>query len=139
MEEEEVLSNDESHAMEEVPTSLIQKYQNTLSRSQKITILTIFANTWSRRRIMEKFGCSQRMATQAKRLAIEKGILSTPNPKVGRGFEPDTVESVKKIFYKDKISRVMPGKEDCVTNLQNGEKMKTQNRFVLGNLREVYQ
>jgi len=85
------------------------------------------------------FGCSQRMATQAKRLAIEKGILSTPNPKVGRGFEPDTVESVKKIFYKDKISRVMPGKEDCVTNLQNGEKMKTQNRFVLGNLREVYQ
>ena len=37
MEEEEALSNDESHAMQEVLTSLIQKYQNTLSRSQKIT------------------------------------------------------------------------------------------------------
>ena len=43
------------------------------------------------------------MATQAKHLAIEKGILSTPNPKVGGGLEPDTVESVKKNFYKDEI------------------------------------
>ena len=94
IEEEEALSNDESHDMKEILTSLIQKYHITLSRSQKITILTKFANTWSRRRIMERFGCSQRMATQAKRLAIEKGILSSPNPKVGRRLEPDTVESV---------------------------------------------
>ena len=129
MEEEEALSIDESQAMQEVLTSLIQEYQNTLSRSQKITILTIFGSTWSRRRIMNKFGCSQRMATQAKRLVIEKGILSIPNPKVGRGLEPDIVESVKKIFYKDNISRVMPGKKDCVTNLQNGEKMRIQETF----------
>ena len=79
------------------------------------------------------------MATQAKHLAIEKGILSTPNPKVGGGLEPDTVESVKKNCYKDEISRVMPGKKDCVTILQNGEKMKIQKRLVVGNLREVYQ
>ena len=90
MEDEEALSDNESHAMQDVLTSLIQKYQNALSGIQKITILTIFANTWSRRRIMEKFGCSLRMATQATRLAIEKGILSTPNPKVGRGLQPDT-------------------------------------------------
>jgi len=49
------------------------------------------------------FGCSQRMATQAKRLAIEKGILSTPNPKVGRGLEPDAVESVKKMFTRTRL------------------------------------
>ena len=42
------------------------------------------------------------MATQAKHLAIEKGILSTPNPKVGGGLEPDTVESVKKNFLHRK-------------------------------------
>ena len=34
---------------------------------------------------------------------------------------------------------MMPRKKDCMTNLQNGEKMKTQQRLVLGNLREVYQ
>ena len=79
------------------------------------------------------------MATKAKCLAIEKGILSTPNTKVGSGFEPDTIESVKKTSYKDEISRVMPGKKDCVTILQNGEKMKIQKRLVLGNLRDVYQ
>ena len=79
---------------------------------------------------MNKFGCSQRMATQAKHLVIEKGILSIPNPKVGRGLEPDIVESVKKIFYKDNIKpRVMPGKKDYVTNLQNGEKMRIQETF----------
>ena len=33
----------------------------------------------------------------------------------------------------------MPGKKDCLNNLQNGEKMKIQKRLVLGNLREVYQ
>ena len=66
------------------------------------------------------------MATQAKHLAIEKGILTTPNPKVGRGIEPDTAESVNKFYYKDEISRVMPGKKDCVSILQNGEKMKIQ-------------
>ena len=85
MEGEETLSDEESHAMQEVLTLLIQKYQNTLSRRQKIAILTMCTNTWSRRRIAEKFGCSQGMATHAKRLAIEKGILSNPNPKVGRG------------------------------------------------------
>ena len=37
------------------------------------------------------------MATQAKRLAIKKGILYTPNPKVGSGLEPNAVESVKKM------------------------------------------
>ena len=137
MEDAETLSDNEIHAMQEVLTSLIQQYQNTSSRSQKLTILRIFAEAWSQRTIMEKFGCSQRMAAQAKHLAIEKGVLSTPNPKVGRGWEPDTAESVKKFYYKDEISRVMPGKRDCVTIFQNREKKKIQKRLVLGNLKEV--
>ena len=44
MEDEEALSDDESLAMQKVLTSLIQKYQNALSRNQKITIPTIYAN-----------------------------------------------------------------------------------------------
>ena len=132
-------SYDESHSMQKILTSLIQKYHSTPSRSQKITILTIFAKEWSRRKIMEEFGCSQRMATQAKHLAIEKGILSTPNPKVGKGLDPDTAASVRNFYYNEDISRMMPGKKDCVTILENGERKRIQKRLVLGNLNEIYQ
>ena len=34
---------------------------------------------------------------------------------------------------------MMLGKKDCMTALQNGEKMKILKRLVLGNLKEVYQ
>ena len=66
--------------------SLIEKYRHTLSRSEKIRILTIFTDSWSLRKTMEKFGCSQRMATQAKHLVLAKGILSTPNPKMSKAL-----------------------------------------------------
>ena len=39
MEDAEDLSDNEIHAMQEVLTSLIQQYQNTSSRSQKLTVL----------------------------------------------------------------------------------------------------
>ena len=58
--------------------SLIEKYRNTVIRSEKIRILTIFADSWSCRKIMEKFGCSQRMATQAKHLVFGKGNPVNP-------------------------------------------------------------
>ena len=65
------------------------------------------------------------MATQAKHLAIEKGILFTPNPKVGKGLEPDTAASVQNFYYKEDV--MMPGKKDCVALLENGAK-KTSKR-----------
>ncbi len=78
------------------------------------------------------------MATQAKHLAIEKGILTTPNPKLRKVLEPDTAASVRNFYYKEDVSRMMPGKKDCVTILENGEKKKVQKRLVLGNLKEIY-
>ncbi len=55
---------------------------------------------------MKEFGCSQRLATKAKHLAIEKGILTTPNPKVGRTLSKDTEKKVKEFYYLDDVSRV---------------------------------
>ena len=76
------VSSDEEDGMPgEILQKLIAKFHGTESRSKKITVLTIFTQTWSRRKIMSKFSCSQRMATQAKYLSFEKGILATPNPK----------------------------------------------------------
>eukprot|EP00112_Aurelia_sp_Birch-Aquarium-sp1_P015851 Seg3541.3 transcript_id=Seg3541.3/GoldUCD/mRNA.D3Y31 product="hypothetical protein" protein_id=Seg3541.3/GoldUCD/D3Y31 len=94
-------SSDESDDKEkEILQGLIDKYKLCQAKSEKLIILTIFAKTWSRRKLMAEFGCSQRMATNAKHLAIERGILSSPNPKVGRTLAKDTVTKVKEFTIK---------------------------------------
>ena len=91
--------------------SLVEKYQNTVSRSDKIRISTIFPGNWSHRKIMEKIVCSQRMATEAEHLVLEKGILSTPNPKMGKVLPIEITEMVISFYKEDDISRPMPGKK----------------------------
>ena len=104
--------------------SLVEKYRNTVSRSEKIRILTIFADSWSYRKIMEKFVCSQRMSTQVKHLVLEKGILSTPNPKMGKALPVKIREMVISFYKEDDISRPIPGRKYCFTIEKNGEKIK---------------
>ena len=86
---------------------------------------------------MEKFGCSQRMATQAKHLVLEKGILSTPNPKMGKALPVEITEMEISFYKEDDISRPMPGKKDCFTIEKNGEKIKVQKKLVLSNLKHI--
>ena len=88
--------------------------------------------------MMAKFGCSNRMATQSKHLALEKGILSTPNPKIGKALEDGTAEAVRAFYHHDDISRTMPGKKDCLSINIRGNKVKVQKRLILANLKEVY-
>ncbi len=50
---------------EKIAECLVSKYESTGSRSEKVSILNYFCiYTLSRRRMMSKFGCSSRMATQ---------------------------------------------------------------------------
>ena len=133
-------SSDETDDKEQqILQGLINKYKSCKDKSERLMILTIFAKSWSRRKVMAEFGCSQRMATNAKRLAIERGILSTPNPRVGRTLAKDTVIKVKEFYYQDDISRVMPGKKDCYSIYVDGQKQTIQKRLILGNLKELYQ
>ena len=87
---------------------------------------------------MGKFHCSQRMATQAKHLVLAKGILSTPNPKMGKAQPVEITEMVISFYKEEDISRPMPGTKDCFTIEKNGEKIKVQNKLVLSNLKETY-
>ena len=104
--------------------SLIEKYRNTGSRGEQIRILTIFADSWSHRKIMEKFGCSQRMATQAKHLVLGKGILSTPNPKMGKALSVEITEMVISFYKEDDINRPMPGKKTVLQLKRMVKKLK---------------
>ena len=86
--------------------------------------------------MMLEFGCSQRMATQAKHLAIQKGILAAPNPKAGKRLATETISSIETFYRHDDISRVMPGKKDSFSILRDRAKMHVQKRLVLGNLKK---
>lgn len=81
--------------------------------------------------MMLKFGCSQRMATQEKQLFVEKGILSTPNPKMGKVLKDDTVKAVTAFHHEDDISRTMPGEKDCFSISKDGEKVKVKETYAL--------
>ena len=98
----------------EIVAQLKEKY-STVSRSEKIQILTVLPKSWSVRKIETEFGASNRMARKAKELVKEKGILSTPNPKPGRTLCQQTVDKVTSFYESDETSRIMPGKKDCVS------------------------
>eukprot|EP00731_Ephydatia_muelleri_P012852 Em0007g162a len=63
--------------------------------SEKVKILTALPKSWSVRKIMKEFGASNYMARQAKKLVLEKGFLSSPNPKPGNPLP----ERIKHLFY----------------------------------------
>ena len=73
---------------------------------------------------MEKFGCSQRMATQAKHLVLAKRILSTPNSKMDKALPVEITEMVISFYREDDISRPMPGKKTVLQLKRIVKKLK---------------
>lgn len=118
---------------------LKHKFSQTSSRSEKMTILSVLPCSWSRKRLQDEFGVSEYMSKAVKKLVKEKGVLSTPNPKPGRTLDENTAQLVNDFYNRDDVSRVMPGKKDCVTVTRNDKKMHLQKRLILANLKEVYE
>ena len=110
-----------------VRRSLVEKYQNTVSRGEKIRILTIFAESWSHRKILEKFGCPQRMATQAKHLAYwKRESCQSLTRKWVKTLPVEIREMVISFYKEDNISRPTPRKKDCFAIEKNGENLKVR-------------
>ena len=102
-------------------------------------VLTVLPSRWRSKKIQDEFGVTDFMARAAKKLAKDKGVLSTPNPKPGRSVAETIVEHVKKFYESDGISCQMAGKRDCVAMTVNGEKVLVQKCLILCNLKECYQ
>ena len=102
--------NDES----EIIQQLKEKFKTTTKTSEKLQILTVLPQSWTRKRIQSEFGVSDYMARKCKQLVQEKGILSNPDPKPGPTLPSETVELVTNFYQSDEISRMMPGKKDFV-------------------------
>ena len=78
------------------------------------------------------------MARKVKELVQEKGILSTPDPRA-RPFPQEIVDRMTSFYKSEDISRVMPGKKDCVSVMVHGQHVSRQKYLILSNLKEVYQ
>ena len=57
-----------------------------------------------------------------------------------REAEEETKVKVKEFFERDDVSRLCPGKKDCVSvKLKDRRKEKVQKRLLLSNLKEIYE
>ncbi|XP_066585899.1 uncharacterized protein [Prorops nasuta] len=93
------------------------------NRCEKIQILTLLPETWILNRICHTM----------------KGILSTPNPKIGRLLSNDIKLKVLEFYLDDEVSVNMPGMKDYLSiRNDNGKREHIQKRLILCNLKELY-
>ena len=125
---------------DEMVRQLKEKHDLTTSRSERMRILTTLPRSWSIKQAARVFGVSRYLIRRAKQLVAEKGIMSSPNPKIGSQTLPThTEEEIKRFYLSDDVSRVMPGKKDFVSVVQvQGKRVHQQKRLLLCNLREAY-
>ena len=73
---------------------------------------------------MNEFNCSQRMAIQAHHILKEKGMLASPNPKLGRVLSEKVKSLVLEYYCSDDTSKVLLGKNDCLVVQTEREKSR---------------
>ena len=71
---------------DEIVEQLINKFELSTSRSEQLQILTILPQSWTTKKNQDVFRTSNYIARKSKLLVLEKGILSTPNPKHGHSL-----------------------------------------------------
>ena len=106
--------------------------QVDLSRSEKVQILTMIPEDFSRKFVVENFDVSDRMVRQSRSL----GFLELPKSTQGRPFSEQTANLIVMFYQDDEYSRLLPGKKDCVSVIHGKEKM--QKRLLLLPVEQLY-
>lgn len=109
-----------------------------VSKQQQIQLLTLAPNSWSIKRAAEEFQVSEYLVRQARALKQTSGILSMPEQRRGKCLPDEVVKSVFEFYQEDEVSRVCPGKKECISVKIDGCKQQKQKRLLLGNLKELY-
>lgn len=92
-----------------------------------------------RKEIKQHFQATDYVINAARKLCVEKGVMSYPSKIIQRKrLDDSVVKTVKEFYQNDDVSRIMPGKMDFVTIWKNGIKCQKQKRLVMGNLKEMF-
>lgn len=124
----------------EIVEQLKEKFKkDDTTRSDQLKILSVLPKSWTAHRISREFSVTDYMANHVKKLVDEHGILFETVHNAGHKLDESTVIEVRSFFRSDHISRVCPGKRDCKTTTEDGQKSQKQLRLVLMNLNEAYE
>ena len=83
----------------------------TASNTEKLQILTLVPDSWSRKYCSEYFGVSGYIIASARELKQRKGILAQPSQKKGKAMAQETIDLVHAFYEDDEYSRPFPRKK----------------------------
>jgi len=124
--------------LEEFFNGIKEHFNSLQDNYERIRILTMAPLSWNINKVAIEFGCSWRMANNARNLRETRGMLASPVLKAGKRFPDNTAKKIEDFYNSDENSRVMDGKKDTITVVVDGEKVKKQKRLLLFNLKELY-
>ena len=105
--------------------NLVKEKLTTAAYSEKIQILTLAPDSWSRRYCAEHFNVSEYLVRTARELKKIKGILTKPAQKQGKVISQNTIDLVLSMYKDDEFSRQQPGKKDYVSIAKGVHKQNT--------------
>lgn len=120
---------------DELIGDLKTKFKELEKTSDKIQLLTILPKSLTIQEIQGEFKATQHMVRTAKDLRDKNGPLSRPAAKVGKRISDELKQAVLSYYTDDDVSRIMPGKNDCLTI----DKVKVQKRLMMCTLKECYE
>lgn len=92
--------SDDSDYTNEIIEQFQAKMRKPITKNEKYLILTSLPMSWPIRRIMNEFDVSFFMARRAKNLTLEKGIMVSPEQKLGYTNIDDNIVRLVENFYQ---------------------------------------
>ena len=87
----------------------------SLKTSQKIKVLKIAPESWSRTKVASFFNVSEYFVREVRKVKNSKGILELPVEKIGWILNEKVRQDVWLFYEDDEYSHIMPGTKDCVS------------------------
>jgi hypothetical protein len=131
----------DANALQTLMMDIKAKIEVSRTSDEKVSLLTLVPDHWTRQSIINIFGVSDYLVRQARKLKTEKGILGNRDRNVIGKRLPKSMQTSIVCFYceDDEFGRMCSGAKDFVTLKDiNGHKERHQKRLLLGNLKELY-
>ena len=130
---------EKSTNLDSLVEALKEKFLLSNTFSERIQLLTLTPDSWSRDRVMKEFQVSEHVVRAARKLKEEKGILPSISSKpAGNRLSQSTIDAVTTFYLDEEISRYCPGMKDFKTVDLDGKKVPITRRLLLFNLKEAH-
>ena len=124
--------------LEKLMNELKHSFMESKCHQHKLQILTL--SPYTIEKTEHFFQTTKYMVKKSRSLKSEFGVLpKIPTMTKGKVISDEHKDIVRRFYEADEVSRMCPGKKDCVKIINDEGAMKVQKRLVLGNLREIFE